>query len=324
MITLNITQEQIRALLDAEKKDLRQEVLAIFKELRKATPRSDWHAGFEAYLKVDAYNAEGGTAEVIVEHSLGEEPPRIDFIVWLHDEGTRLNKQIYDIFRRFNIIEYKNPRDNLNWRVIHKAIGYANLYVGSAENEGDRPKDQVTVSIFRAVKNPELFKELEEMGHLVPDQAKGIYHIVGITKFPFQIVIMTELEGDEYAAARAMIDGDRANVEDIKKVVEAIEAEKDEVVRNHLRVVLNLISDKNPEKIDELVRREESMSDKLYKICKPMIDLDKKKDLFIFVQDGQMTPEYAAGRANLPVAEFITEMVANGYSVPARATATAR
>ena len=68
MITLNLTQEQIRALSDSEKKELRQELITIFKELN-TTPRSDWHAGFEAYLKVDAHNAEGGTAEVIVEHS---------------------------------------------------------------------------------------------------------------------------------------------------------------------------------------------------------------------------------------------------------------
>ncbi|MBQ9306709.1 MAG: hypothetical protein IJ229_02190 [Clostridia bacterium] len=75
----------------------------------------------------------------------------------------------------------------------------------------------MTISIFRAVKNPELFKELEDKGYLVPDEEKGIYHVKGITEFPFQIVIMTELEGDEYAAARAMIDGDRASVEDIQR-----------------------------------------------------------------------------------------------------------
>lgn len=123
-----------------------------------------------------------------MEHSLGEEPPWVDFIVWLHDEGTRLSKRIYNI---------------------------------------------------------------------------------------------------------------------IQKVVEAIAMEEDEVVRNHLRVVLNLISDKNPERMDELVRRDVSMSDKLFEICKPRIDMEKKKDLFIFVQDGQMAPEYAAGRVNQPVAEQV-------------------
>ena len=161
---------------------------------------------------------QSGEAEVIAEHSLGEAPPRIDFIVWLHDEETRLTKEIYSIFRRFNIIEYKNPHDMLNWRVIHKVIGYANLYMGLAENKGDRPKEQITISIFRAVKNPELFKELENNGHLEADQTPGIYHITGLTEFPFQIVIMSELKGKEYASARALIDGDRADVEDIKEL----------------------------------------------------------------------------------------------------------
>ena len=60
------------------------------------------------------------------------------------------------------------------------------------------------------------------------------------------------------------------------------------------------------------------MSDKLFEILRPRIDKEKKKDLFTFVQDGQMTPEYAAGRASQPVAEFITEMKQNGYSIPVR------
>ena len=60
--------------------------------------------------------------------------------------------------------------------------------------------DRVTLSVFRAVKNPELFKAMEASGKLIKDKTPGIYHEEGITDLPFQIVITSELEGDEYAA----------------------------------------------------------------------------------------------------------------------------
>ena len=58
-------------------------------------------------------------------------------------------------------------------RVLRKVCGYANLYIGVAEHEGERPEEQVTVSFFRAVKNPELFEEMEKEGTLVRDGHRG-------------------------------------------------------------------------------------------------------------------------------------------------------
>ena len=61
----------------------------------------------------------------------------------------------------------------------------------------------MTLSIFRAVKNPELFSKLERNGNL-EKSAPGIYRVKGITDLPFQIIITSELEGDEYATYRAL------------------------------------------------------------------------------------------------------------------------
>lgn len=96
--------------------------------------------------------------------------------------------------------------------------------IGTAEHEGDMPEDQVTISIFRAVKNPELWNEMEQSGELVRTGTAGIYHVVGITKLPFQIVITSELEGNEYAACRALTD--KANGMDVEHVIEDIEKKR--------------------------------------------------------------------------------------------------
>ena len=126
-------------------------------ELRKlrATPRSDWHAGFEAALRIELHKY-GNAVQLSTEEELGTMPPRVDYMILVENRKVAFEKEIFRIFRKFNIIEYKNPRDSLTEQVILKAAGYACLFIGVAEHVGDRPKEEVTISIFRASKNPEL------------------------------------------------------------------------------------------------------------------------------------------------------------------------
>ena len=199
---------------DQEKKQRIKELLAELKELR-ATPRSDWHAGFEALLRIETHRY-GDLVRISTEEEIGEVPPRADFVILVEREKVDLEKEIFNIFRKINILEYKNPADSLNERVIRKICGYANLYIGTAEHEGNVPSNEVTISIFRAVKNPELFDKMEKNGNLEQDATSGIYHVKGYTDLPFQIIITSELEGEEYAAYRALTDkAEQADVESI-------------------------------------------------------------------------------------------------------------
>lgn len=83
-----------------------------------------------------------------------------------------------------------------------------------------------------------------------------IGHVRGITDLPFQIVITSELEGDEYAAYRALTD--KANEIDIERVVRDLEEESNDVLRNYYGSVLNLVSEKKPE-IMSRMRRDNHM-----------------------------------------------------------------
>ena len=164
------------------------------------------------------------------------------------DEQVEWEKAIFSIFRKINILEYKNPHDALNRRVLRKVCGYANLYIGVAEHEGERPEDQVTISIFWAVKNPELFEEMEKDGTLVRDETPGIYHVKDYTNFPIQIIITGELKGEGYAAYRALTD--KADEADVERIIEGVGQEKDDAVREHYRVLLRLVIEKNPQFIE--------------------------------------------------------------------------
>ncbi|MBQ9526519.1 MAG: hypothetical protein IJR68_02815 [Fretibacterium sp.] len=253
---------------EQEKKQRIAELRAELKKL-EATPRSDWHAGFEALLRIETYKY-GDVVHISTEEEIGEVPPRTDFVILVEDEKVVFDKAIFHIFRKINILEYKNPHDSLNERVLRKVCGYANLYIGMAEHEGERPADEVTVSIFRAVKNPKLFSALERNGNLFK-AAPGIYRVKGIVDLPFQIIITSELEGEEYTAYHALKKkADRADIEHLIRI--AGEA-KEEVIREHYRVLLNLVAEKNPQYID-IWRGEVAMRDVLMEIVQE--DVDKR------------------------------------------------
>ncbi len=88
---------------EEERKEQIEYHLAALKELR-ATPRSDWHAGFEALLKIETFRYED-KVRIRVEEEIGVMPPRTDFIILVEDERVLSN---YGIL--LNLIVAKNPR----------------------------------------------------------------------------------------------------------------------------------------------------------------------------------------------------------------------
>ena len=143
---------------EQEKKQRIAELRTELKEL-EATPRSDWHAGFEAALRIETHKY-GNLVHIRTEEEIGEVPPRADFVILTEDERVEFEKAIFKIFRRINILEYKNPHDLLNGPVIRKAIGYANFYISRTGNRG------VTITVFRAGRDRALFRRMMADGRL--------------------------------------------------------------------------------------------------------------------------------------------------------------
>ena len=96
----------------------------------------------------------------------------------------------------------------------------------------------------------------------------------GYTDLPFQIIITGELEGEGYAAYRALTD--KADEADVERIIEGVGQEKDDAVREHYRVLLRLVMVKNPQFIEALRRGDimsyEAMDDALMEIVKDRVD----------------------------------------------------
>ena len=111
---------------EKERQERIKELLTELKALR-SFPRSDYHKGFEDALQLDVGSWD--ESWVIREHTLGEDAPRIDFIV---ASGGKLPPDVKAVFKRFlrkNVIEFKGPGDKVTRLIIRKVSGYTNFYI---------------------------------------------------------------------------------------------------------------------------------------------------------------------------------------------------
>ena len=81
--------------------------------------------------------------------------------------------------------------------------------------------------------------------------------------------ISTELNREEYAAYRSVTD--KAERADIEVLIRDAREAKDDVIREHYRVLLNLVAEKNPQYID-IWKGEVAVRDVLMEIVKDRVE----------------------------------------------------
>ena len=309
-----------------EKQEERKRLLARLKQLN-TYPRSDWHREFEDALQIDVESWDNGSW-VIREHSLGEEAPRIDFIVV---SGNKLPTNVKAVFKKFlrdNVIEFKGPGDKLTSLTLRKTAGYVNFYIATAKKEEGVTQDNVTATIFASEKNEKEFADMISDGIIVPTGTSGIYEVKNLTDIPFQVIMIGELAGDDYATYRIL--KKHADIKDVDLLLESIKNEKSQALRDRLHRLLDLAESKNPGTVADKIREDKDLKSIFMQVLKPEIDEeingavntavdnDRRKHLYIYVQQGGMTVDFAAKQAGMTVKDFEKEMADNGYKVPQR------
>lgn len=140
----------------------------------------------------------------IREHYLSREPLRIDFIVIKKRPEVIVDNAIGRGFLGHNIIEYKNPNDDLNTDVLWKEIGYAALYKSCGDSVDEIKISDITISIFRARKPKKLFSILRKDNKEISQEAPGVYLIKGLIEIPIRIIVINEIEDKELVALSVM------------------------------------------------------------------------------------------------------------------------
>ena len=140
-------------------------------------------------------------------------------------ECGRINNAIAYFFERHNLIELKNPRENLNIDVFWKGISYAAQYKSRGYDDTTneygvniRQMNDITLTFLRVTKPEKLLSYLLAHGYSISQKFSGVYYISGIAELKIQIVVGCELEGDEFIPLR--VQKENASEEDIRKFIE--------------------------------------------------------------------------------------------------------
>ncbi|MBQ9233184.1 MAG: hypothetical protein IJ167_04010 [Lachnospiraceae bacterium] len=214
------------------------------------------------------------------EHELSKEPIKMDLLIIKKKSDIVIDNPIGQIFRRYNIVEYKSPRDELSIDDLYKTIGYAGLYKGYGNTVDEIPADEMTISIFRHTYPRELFKSLEKLSAKIEEKTFGIYYVYGIINIPLQIVVNKQLEKGRYEALRILAPD--AEEDEVRRFIEEIDGVKDKGEKINTDAILKVSASANKELYTRL-GGEEKMCEVLKEILKDefdktIIETSEKKD----------------------------------------------
>ena len=203
---------------------------------------------------------------------MSKEPISIDLLIIKEENAEKVMKnEIGHIMRKYNVLEYKGPGDELSIDTLYKTFGYACLYKGYGKTTNEIPAEELTVSLFREAYPKELFLELKRKGYTLEEKYPGIYYVGGNILFPVQIVVISRLSRVMHSSLRIL--SANADIEDIRKFLEQTENMKTPRERNNIDAVLQASVSANYE-IYQKVRRANGMCEALRELMKDEIEQD--------------------------------------------------
>ena len=188
---------------------------------------TQWHLGLKPAVDLELVE-ERENLSYFRDYSLNQQALEIDLLIIKKEGDQPIRNEIGKLFRKYNIIEYKSPKDELNIDTLYKVGAYTSLYKAYGDTVDERKADEITTSLIRKAKPIKLFQYFEEHGIQLENPYKGIYYVKSSVLFPTQIVVTKELNPKEHIWLTALSDGmQKQQLEDLLKKVESFHTKLD-------------------------------------------------------------------------------------------------
>ena len=152
--------------------------------------RTSWHPAFAQAIENEFEDSKDDLT-FDTEYQLTTEPMRIDVLIIKKKKNVVIKKNIGQIFRQFNIVEYKRPDEHVTIEAYHKTQCYSRLY--ASLNKVDINEMSVTVAVTR---HPRTLLAFLRKQYTVKNVKPGIFYVEGDTS-PTQLLVSEELPEDE-------------------------------------------------------------------------------------------------------------------------------
>ena len=229
---------------------------------------TQWHLGLKPAIDLE-FVADRENLSYFRDYSLNQQALEIDLLIIKKEGDQTIANEIGKLFRKYNIIEYKSPKGQLNIDTFYKVGAYASLYKAYGHTVDERKANEITVSIIRKARPAKLFEYFEGQGTPVETFHKGIYYIMDEVLFPTQIIVTKELDPKEHIWLTALSDGmQRQQLEELLKKKESFYTKLD---RELADAVLEVAIKANWRLAQEL-RGDETMCNALMELMEPEIN----------------------------------------------------
>ena len=120
--------------------------------VKEASDWTDWESSAYGAL---VFGLEKYLGRLKFKHGfkLNVDPREIDCLVIdkQHFNGKSFDNAIAAIFKRHNVVEFKNPFEALNIDTVWKVISYAAQYKSSGKRVDAIPAEEITITILRGI-----------------------------------------------------------------------------------------------------------------------------------------------------------------------------
>ena len=155
-----------------------------------------WHPAFQAVLQIE-FAEEAKYLQFLKEYNLTDSPLRVDTLIIKVETGVKIQKKIGRIFRGYNIIEYKGPKDSHTVNSFFKVISYAGLLQSGTRREREIPPEEITITLVGNHYPRKLIKFLKtQYKAQVENPYPGVFYINGLL-FPVQLLVQRKLDQEE-------------------------------------------------------------------------------------------------------------------------------
>ena len=230
---------------------------------------TQWHPAFCSAMELE-FIKEKGKLEYEREHEINSKPIKMDLLVIKKKSSENVENEIgRDFFERYNIFEYKNPKDGLNIDTFFKVVAYASLYKANASEVNGIRAEEITISFVRESKPKKLFSILKKNGVEICQRYKGIYDLQGCPFFRAQIIVSSELDLKEHLWLKSLTSKmQEVEAEELIKRTKTLEEKGDKVNADS---VMQIALDENSV-VFGIVKEDKQMCEALVRLMKPELD----------------------------------------------------
>lgn len=125
-----------------------------------------WHPAFYAGIRI-SFEQDEDALIFENEHQLGTKPREIDVLIIKKSPSFVIKKDIGQIFRTHNIVEYKSPKDYLSIDDFYIVYAYACLYKADTKHVDEVKADEITITFVCQKRPRKLLKHLKSIEEFI-------------------------------------------------------------------------------------------------------------------------------------------------------------